>query len=158
MRYTNTKGFTIIELVTIFVLIGILSLTAFHSFSSRSSELVTEAESLRSHIRYAQARALTYGNTYILQCTGGSYALYRGSISDSNKLALPNGKSSVTLSDKVRITSPNSTFALSFDNWGVPGIMNEGNNAPLSEKYTITLRQGDHAKTVTVTPTTGFVE
>lgn len=156
--HNSIKGFTFIELIAVFGIIAILSLTAIYSFSSRSSELVAETDSLRSHIRYAQARALTYGNIYILQCSGSSYALYRGSISDSNKLALPNGKSSVTLSDKVRITSPNSTFALTFDNWGVPGIMNEGNNAPLSEKYSITLRQGDHAKTITVTPTTGFVE
>lgn len=158
MSYHSEKGFTLLELVAVFGIIAILSSAAFYSISSRSSELITEADSLRSYIRYTQARALAYGNTYILQCSGNSYAMYHESVSTKNIVTLPNGDTRVRMADDIRFASRSRSFALAFDNWGVPGLMVNSTVTPLSRRFIITLRKEKQTQTITIVPATGFVE
>ncbi len=52
-------GFTIIEIITVLIVVGILTSVAAASFSSMDDEkLATEVEILKSHLRYAQSRAM----------------------------------------------------------------------------------------------------
>jgi MSHA pilin protein MshC len=151
----NTHGFTFIEIIAVLVIIGIMSAVAVTIFSSLDKyKLISEVEILKTHLRYAQSRAMSDvalsweivisededGYLYTLQRNGDLI-----SYPDDDLISypsLPNEDSAThRLQDGVTASSANITF----DIWGSSGAK------------TITLSTDDDSRNITVTANTGFI-
>lgn len=134
-------GFTIIEIIFVMIVIGILSVIAVSRvISTQSYSAITETDILKTHLRYAQLRALSDDKTWGMSFNGNSYTLLRdGSIAPYN---LPNEDSS-THHLPSGITVSGST--ITFDEWGSPGISD------------ISIAISPGGGRVTITKNTGFI-
>ncbi len=126
----DPRGFTMLEVICVLLVIGIISAIAVTRFSSTSVySAASEAEILKNYLRYAQFRALSDGDTTFgsnpatwgisFAGDGKSYTLLRnGSEAPSN---LPNESSKThSLPGDISITSGAGT-TVTYDVWGSPG-------------------------------------
>jgi MSHA pilin protein MshC len=134
----NAHGFTLIEIIAVLVIIGIMSAVAVTIFSSLDKyKLISEVEILKTHLRYAQSRAMSDTVSWGIVLNGNRYTLLRDNAATSN---LPNENSNTHyLQEGVTVSGDDVTF----DTWGSPGI-----------QATITV---GGSKTVTITANTGFI-
>lgn len=129
------------------------------SVSRTTFDLATEAETLKTHLRYVQYRsmsdALAPGQTLTwgLRFNAGSYDLLYDN--DATSRRLPNEDSpSHTLARGITMTSSLAGSVLHFNEWGNP----VGTDAvPLTADVLITLTDGSASQTVRVTQNTGFI-
>jgi len=152
-------GFTLIEVITVIIIIGILSAFLLTRNASLSGELSARLSEVRSQLRYVQLLAMKSGTGLGMVCDGSTYhAFYAGN--GSTGLLLPGETSqSVSLSQKSMAMG---AFAISFDAAGIPYLVT--GTAP---SYTLTKLTGAASinitvnstnGTLTVTPETGFVQ
>ena len=88
-RVKDIKGFTLIEIVAVLVIIGVLGVTAVVKFSSTSTISVrAAAEMIQSDIRYTQAEAMnTNSNRSIDFIAGdGSYTVVLAGVPEDREL------------------------------------------------------------------------
>jgi prepilin-type N-terminal cleavage/methylation domain-containing protein len=149
-RISNTpadsKGFTMIEIISVLIIIGILSAVTVSKMTSTDVyHVVMETETLKGHLRYAQIRAMSHNQSWGISLGTNSYTLQKdGAAAPVN---LPNEDSAThTLSNGVSLTPGGQT--ISFDDFGSPG------NADIVSTLS---RQGSHARTITITQKTGFI-
>jgi prepilin-type N-terminal cleavage/methylation domain-containing protein len=149
-------GFTLVEVITVILIIGILS--AF--FATRSSgldgELSARMSEVRSQLRYLQLMAMKSGsaNRLALECDGSKYWAY-SSADNSTYLALPNeNATAIVLAGR---TMSMSAFNLSFDRFGIPYSGDTPVKLVDNATITITITTSGQRGTLTVTPETGFV-
>jgi MSHA pilin protein MshC len=134
-------GFTIIEVIAVFVIIGILAaLSLSRIASTQSYTALSEVDILKMHLRYAQLRALSDDKTWGISFAGNTYTLLRdGSAAPYN---LPNEASPThTLPNEVTVSGATVTF----DEWGSPGVSD----------IAITVSPGGGV--VTIIKNTGFI-
>ncbi len=142
----NTHGFTIIEIIATLVIMAIISAVAISIFSSTDKyKLVSEVEILKTHLRYAQSRAMSDTVPWGIVLNGCSstdcsYTLQKNYAATSN---LPNENSPTHTLQKGVIVS--SGLPVTFDNFGSP----VGN-------LSITLSAGGN-RSFTVAANTGFI-
>lgn len=130
------KGFTLIEIIAVLLLIGVVSAVLLSGGLGSDANENTAADVLKSHLRYAQSRSMNGDMSWGIQFNGGSYSLIRDVTGLPVTVTLP-GESQTT------ITLPSTaTGTVSFDSWGKP-------SGPAS----ITLV----SRTITITPDTGFI-
>lgn len=156
----NRRGFTLIELVMVIVIIAVLAVVV--SFSSGSIRLVGAANKLMFDLRYAQQLAISRQ----VRCgvsfnpSGNSYFVYIG---DTGTLATdPHTGSNLSIDfdtdsdyDGISLSSTNFGNQVSFDAAGAPY-----NSTPvlLSSQGIITLQQGSSSQTVTIEANTGEIK
>ncbi|MCG6537191.1 MAG: type II secretion system GspH family protein [Syntrophales bacterium LBB04] len=150
---TGSRGFTMVEVIAVLVIIGIISAVAFSRVRSTDHDLFSQADIMKAHLRFAQLKALqddtgswqiafndssSYTLNYSAAGAGGPYtgATINLPSESSNSHSFPSG---ITVS----ATSP-----VTFDPWGSPG----------NTDVTITLTQSGTPKIITVTANTGFVQ
>ena len=140
----SNHGFTLIEIIATLVVLGILASVAAVIFSSMDDEkLATEVEILKSHLRYAQSRAMTDNVSWGIAFSGNSYTLQR--VGSESTPSLPNDDSSThKLQEGV---TASTTPVVAFDNFGSPG-----------GGISITLSAGGDSRTITITKNTGFIQ
>lgn len=150
----NSRGFSVMEIITVLLVLGIISAVAVTRITStKIYTVVAEMDILKTNLRYAQFRALSdadntsadytvnnatwgiklSGNTYILQHNGAD-ATTKFPGDDSNTHTLPSG---ITISGS----------SVTFDVWGSPGVSD----------ITITVTDGTSPQIITVTRKTGFI-
>ncbi len=142
----DSNGFTIIEILSVLVIIGIISAVAVSKMASTGAyNVVVEAENLKNHLRYSQSRAMSNNESWGISITGSSYTLQKNG--STAPVSLPAEDSATySLKDGVSITSGDQV--ITFDDLGSCG----------NSSFFITLsRQGNDARTVTVTRKTGFI-
>ena len=69
-------GFSLLEVVAVLLLIGILAVAAAVKYGKSGTRALTEADGLRSVLRYAQSRAMADVYTWGVSFTATSYALF----------------------------------------------------------------------------------
>lgn len=137
------SGFTIIEVITVLIMVGIIGAVVLSRFTSTATySVVSEAEILKNHLRFAQLKAMQDLNSWGINVTSDRYTLqYNGANSTTN---LP-GESGPT--HTFQRVSAATAQTVTFDIWGSPGTANK----------TITLTSGSDTASITVTKNTGFI-
>lgn len=143
------NGFTMIEMIVVMFIMAIVASFVLFRPSTSVNELVTEAEILKSHLRYAQIKAMngdeneTWG---IHLADANSYILYKNNAQATDILPGETAQTH-TFPTEVSVTSGVGT-TVNFTNWG----------SPVSGAQTITLKQGIESINVTVTKNTGYIQ
>lgn len=166
-RLGNKKGFTLIEVIAVLIILGIISAIAIsRATGTDEANLRAEVDTLKGHLRYAQYLALndmytsdTSAADYATRTQWGikratnSYKLVKyvgGAELSTTPFNLP-GESSSTHTFKAPIQATGAALIL-FDSWGSP-------YSTTSDKFTaaatITLTPGPES--ITITPETGFI-
>ena len=150
---SRCDGFTLIEVITVLLIIGILSAVILTRGGSLNSDLPARMGEVRSQLRYLQLMAMKNGISYlVLTCDGTDYWAYNSA--DPNKhLPLPGESAAkIPLADKKMQMPP---FTISFDAFGIP--YNGSPQVKLANNATISITVGGQTDSLSVTPETGFV-
>lgn len=157
----NQRGFTMIEMVMVLIVLVIVTAVIAYRPTTGSNEITVQAEILKSHLRYAQIKAMndTSPNTWGIRIPdANSYILYRNNAVATD--ILPGEKPGVspapqthTMPTTVTITSGAST-TYNFNEWGTP-VDTAG--TAIATAQTITLSQGTSTNNITITRNTGYI-
>lgn len=155
-RGTCQDGFTLIEVITVILIIGILT-AVITTRGSIGGEHNARASELRSQLRYLHLMAMkTGGNMLALVNDGTSYWAY--SVTNGTRLPLP-GESATTisLSDKNMLMP---AFAIAYDGYGIPYSYNASTNSTtkLTASSAINVSVNGQNATLSVAPETGHVQ
>lgn len=158
-HYTH-RGFTLVELILVIVLVGILSVYALPRLDSLTSyDLNQSTNELIEAIRFAQETSMIRVNTQYQIVTGAPdiYRVqqYTSSASDiSNPLT---GASSFTADSNdwagISVTAVN----LSFDTRGYPCASTAPCSTHMTNPLTIDVSASGETRSITIEPLTGFV-
>ena len=150
-------GFTIIEAITVLLIVGIIGSVVLISWNYSTSvyDLTSQTEVIKGHLRYAQARAMSANAVWGIDfATPTSYFLFKESPAETNRRALP-GEDSDTISPipaKINVT----TGTVYFDSRGKP--YTSPPPSVESSTITITISLGENPpETITITQNTGFI-
>lgn len=153
-RRSDAAGFTLAEIVAVVFILSISSAIIVSRFFFSSTDLIAQTEVIKSHLRYAQARAMNSETVWGIQCDGSAYWLFQNADAN-NKVLLPGEKSSEPLlADKgIQLAS----FTLAFDSWGKP-YSDAAATQLLAADRTLIVSDGVQQRTITITRNTGFIE
>ena len=158
------KGFTLIELVMVIVLLGIVSASAFVAISSyKCHYLMAAAEKLSSDLRYARNLALASSKWHGAVFSGNTYTVYETDGVNDIPISNPEREGEdfiINISDNyddVSISSVNiaSGNKVEFDPYGVP--FSDKTGVPISSNGFVSLLKGGNCVVVTISPTSGAV-
>ncbi len=157
MNYRQfNKGFTLVELLIVMILIGIVATMVMIGNPTESIKVDNQAKRLASDLRYMQHLAMTqntrtrvnFSSTqYTLTEADGTTAINQPTL-NTNIVAMPAG---ITLSNNLP-----SSFVV-FDSLGQPYSTAVTPGTLLTTTATITLTSGSDTETVSITPETGRV-
>ncbi len=139
-------GFTIIEVVAVLILVGIVSAVAISRIGDTSTyDLNSQVEVVKSHLRYAQSRAMASGSPWGVNfTTSTTYHLFEGTATATPILFLGESSPTVSLTAKnSNLTISSAPQVVTFDAYGSPG----------TTTITITTNGGN----ITVTRNTGYI-
>lgn len=161
-RYFRTRGFTLVELVMVIVVVsilGVVMLTRYHD--PAETAVSVEADRLGRDIRHVQILAMTWGQTLRLTPAGATYSVScvtpgatpPCNVSPVNDPAVtdPTGNPAFTRTLETGITVAGA--ALDIDALGRP----VSGGALLNADTVYTLTGGSQSSTVSVARLTGFV-
>jgi prepilin-type N-terminal cleavage/methylation domain-containing protein len=161
-KIRNRRGFTMIEVICALLVVGIIAAIVASRRVAIPTALIVELETLKSHLRYAQYKALSDlpGTTWGIKLNAGNYTLYRNGAAAT--IGLPGEKSGTpprthTYSSGVTMTSitPTGISAATFDFLGRPV---DASSNPLNASIGITLSRQGVTRTFTIILNTGFVQ
>ncbi len=164
------KGFTLIEIVVVLIIIGVLAVVAVSRVGTLTDEaaLASQTGLIKNNIRYAQALAMkgAAGDTSALRgvkCDGVDYWLFRNNAPDAPANQMPlSGESAVKVTLSTQKTTM-SSFVVIFDGFGRPytAYTDSINNTPVSaaNPVPVTINSIPAGTPVSfgITPETGFI-
>jgi prepilin-type N-terminal cleavage/methylation domain-containing protein len=143
-------GFSLIEAVTVLAILSIVAaFLVSRGISTGAVNAQADANTLKSHLRYAQSLAMNDLPTarWGIEIDGSSYSLVcDGDTCPDDIPVFPNESSSTISLSANAAASPTGTIL--FDNWGSPGA----DNIPVTIST-----NGETVETITVTAGTGFI-
>ena len=153
----NNRGFTLVEITVVVILIGIIAAAVFaRSISIDQINIVGEVDKIRNHIRYAQSMAMKRNDVWAISCDATQYWLSDISL---NPVALPGATSNRTSLADLGVSM--NAFTVYFDPLGIPyhSYTDEDTNTPVTpgNPRNIIISAGSESRTLTVTPQTGSV-
>ena len=154
----NNRGFTIIEIIVVMVLISIIAAAAFsRSITTDQMNFVSQYDKIQNQVRYPQSMAMKHADWWGFSCDTNDYWIF----SVTNKTATPIQRPlpgqhdmSISLSD-LGITMDG--FTVIFDKYGRP--YSPDLNTPLSAELVVDLTDsGSESRSFTILPETGLVK
>lgn len=139
-----------IEVIAVLIIIGIMAAVAVVRMGDTSYyDLHSQAEVIKSHLRYAQSRAMATGNNWGVNFTSGTtYYLFEGTPPGTPVPILGEASATVNLAaKKSQATVSPTPQAVTFDGYGSPGTTTAN----------LTVTAGGESMTITVTRNTGFI-
>jgi len=155
MNIKNNSGFTVIEIITVMIVMGIITAFAVGRVADNKPELVAQKEVLKVHLRYAQSRSMNSNDSYGIEsdATGDIYWLFR--IVGTNRVNFP-GEQSDHINLSALGLSMNANIIVSFDSRGIPYTDNSGTLQ--AGDRTLTLSSGSDNESIIITQNTGFIQ
>jgi len=153
MLCKNNRGFTLIELISVLLIIGIVAAVVVSRAGTGNNEVIARIEVVKSHLRYAQSRAMNSELIWGIQFSSSSYWLFKDS-NINNKVTFP-----AEDSDTVNMSSGMSvgTEIVSFDSWGKPYTDAAGQTSQPNDR-TITFLPSLTNHAIIITKNTGFIQ
>ena len=151
------QGFTLIELVSIIILIGILSVTAVARFPSGFEQNAAEKEMILA-IRYSQHMAMTRQYSGIANAWGIVIdpVTNRYSVGQRNQACTNNNYCNRRVLDQnIDITTNITGHSIWFNGLGQPF---DDNNIPLTPGARLAIGPVGDCTALTISPETGFVQ
>lgn len=152
----HTKGFTLIELVMVIVLLGTLAALASMRTPGDGINVVAQAEQLASDIRYTQSLAMSRGQRYRINFTATSYQIT--DMSGGPQMHPGTGTTAAVLLTPAVLSGYNPPLTndyVVFDSLGVPYT---APTTALAAVATLTLTDSGETATLRVVPQTGRVQ
>ncbi len=154
----NNRGFTIIEIVVVLVLISIIAAAVFRrSLTTDQMNFRSQFDKIQNQIRYPQSMAMKRGEWWGIAYNGSDYWIFTGTNKDtvSNQRRLPGQKDiKISLADLgVAITS--GAFTVLFDKYGIP--FRPDWNTRMSGNLIISLAGSGSNDNITIFQETGLV-
>lgn len=144
------RGFTLLEIVAVLVLVGILAAMAMAS-TDTNDDTVATAQAIESQLRFAQLKAMSDVSKWGIQVSANSCVLLQsGATATSMFLPGENG-ATYTLPSAVSVTA--GTATIEFDYRGRPYINGTYLDAGT---HTITV-SGNPDIDITISSVTGFI-
>ncbi|WP_457570736.1 pilus assembly FimT family protein [Desulfovulcanus sp.] len=141
----GNSGFTLIEIIAVFIILAILAAVAV-SRTVLNDDSISKIDIVKSHLRYAQVRAMNMNQVRGIKSDGNKYWLFRNG--NSNDKALLPGEDNIDVSIKM------DKFTLSFDKKGIP-CSDEAGTMPLTSNLHIKVEGRDDA--IIVYCKTGYI-
>jgi prepilin-type N-terminal cleavage/methylation domain-containing protein len=126
MKTPDNKGFTLIEVIAVLIILGIIAAVAVSRVSSNQSDLIPQTDIVKSHLRFAQLKALAddvqvdgvTASTWGIVFSETYYTLYNNN-NPATTSTLPGA------SDGAIHTFPSGVTVVAapvtFNSWGNPG-------------------------------------
>ena len=154
---TDNRGFTIIEIVVVLVLISIIAATVFQrSISTDQMNFRSQFDKIQNQMRYPQSIAMKHSEWWGFACDGNDYWIFTGTNEDtvSEHRLLPGQENvKIALTDLGVTMTP---FTVIFDGYGIPYWGDW--NTKMSTEETINLTgSGASPGSVTIIPETGLI-
>ena len=170
--YSNRKGFTLLEVVAVLVIMGIITAVALSRLVSNQNNLMAATDILTSHLRLAQARAM---NTSADNVT--TFSVWGISFSSSTQYYFfncPNASACAPATNQVTLLGADSRIimdlapkgvqvtngtplVLAFDRFGTP-YTDATLTTSLAAQLTLTLKDNKgNTRTINITPQTGMI-
>ena len=170
--FKNKNGFSLVEVTVTLAIIAIISTIIISKSGTFSTDLVSQTEILKTHLRHAQALGMTgtdSSDIFGMKCDMAFYWMFKGNDPDdvNNIIMLPddqryntgnNGKLDLA-EKKIAI---GIAFTVFFDQRGIPynAYTDASTNTPLVSDLTINVTPaGEVSPTepITITQLTGFI-
>ena len=158
-RLGNRRGFTLIEIIAVLIILLIISAVVLSKGFDRSIDVYAAASVLKNHIRFAQASAMKFNEPWSVNATGANFAV-RKNDTDLSKtpVILPGeGEASVNLSVKYKV---NMTMTLYFDGKGRPYAhpFTATSDLTVLLPVSVTATGASSSVDIIITPDTGFIQ
>ncbi|MFW6325032.1 MAG: pilus assembly FimT family protein [Desulfovibrionales bacterium] len=146
MKSRPKKGFTLIELIAVLLLLSILAAVALNR-NTQPSKLSPEVEVVKNHLRYAQSMAMLHGGEWGVKFESGTYFLFQ--TDETQKMIFPGENSEdVDLDGKSTAAS-----AVIFDGWGMP----HSGGAAMGSDMTLAFSRSGATSQIIITRDTGYI-
>ena len=150
MKASDNKGFTLIEVIAVLIILGILAAVAASRVGSNSNDLIPQADIVKSHLRFAQLKALadesTSSSTWGIAFTGGTFYTLQNNGGTATTSTLPGASDGTIHRFPSGVTVDSTT--ITFDSWGSPLV-----GGPQS----VILSQGGASITINIADITGYI-
>ncbi|MDY6972691.1 MAG: type II secretion system protein [Thermodesulfobacteriota bacterium] len=159
MNMERNSGFTLVEVIAVFVVLTIVTMVVASFLLDYRADLTARTGVIKSHLCYAQSRAMNSSVIWGIVFAGSTYSLYRDKDGDNivdndEKVRLP-----AEDSDAVALPSGMTVSGagiVSFDSWGSP-FTDAAAQTPQSGARTITVSMGSDTSNLRIIPNTGFI-
>lgn len=155
LNINSDNGFTLLETIVVLIILGIISAVIISRFMVRNIDLIGQTEVIKTHLRFAQTRAMNSDTVWYLQFTGNTYSLYKSGDLDS-KYMPGEDNAIVTLPSGISVNCEISNI-ISFDSWGKPCSDDAGQTLQATDR-SITVSAGLKNEIIIITKNTGFIE
>ena len=117
----NNRGFTIIEIIVVLVLISIIAAATFQrSISTDQMNFRSQFDKIQNQMRYPQSIAMKHSEWWGFACDGNDYWIFTGTNKDtvSEQKQLPGQENiKISLADLGVTMTP---FTVIFNSYGIP--------------------------------------
>ena len=150
----SQRGFTLVELVMVMILISLLAFTAITRWSATPFNLSAQTEQLVGDIRYVQTLSMTQGQRYRINFAADRY--WFSNRDGSITIPHPSGNSAnILLANGVSLGFSNNFLV--FDGNGTPYSDATLPGTALAANATVTLSSGADSRSLQISPETGRV-
>ncbi len=140
LRWSKQQGFTLVELITVIVLLGVLAVVGGSKFFSNTTFKDSQYhQEVLSAFRFAQKIAIASQCHVTIALTANSYALTYSSASCSGNVKRPDGQADFgesAISSAIISSQASFTYNAAGDLTGSGGLVTIGSNTIIIEEST----------------------
>jgi len=151
---TQSRGFTLIELILVLLIVSILSIYAMIRFPGNGINLSAQTDQIVADIRHTQSLAINRGQRYRINFSSDRYWI--SNIDNTVSYIHPaSGTSTILLDTGIALTTTHGFLV--FDGAGAPYTNTLTPGSALAADAVVTLSESGETHTIRVSPETGRV-